>query len=266
LAIAPAWLLAIVAEKATSKAIPSPAKRAEGNGLRFRVEDEGPMDFASHPGEGQGKRNDTLCRLAGIHLSRGDSLATIEASALAWALRCDPPCEPDGVLRKVRALANKESFRRGGDRTGEEGEGIEAAGFALGTEGMEGKLRANTEARGLSSIPCQHSSANANGLEDGEIPAPSSLILSFQQQQQGEAEANSNDKAEVDAWPTLQADAFHGLAGAIVKAIEPETEADPAAILLSLLTAFGNAIGRNPHFRMNAGTHRTNRLSRNNSR
>jgi len=38
--------------------------------------------------------------------------------------------------------------------------------------------------------------------------------------------------------------AFHGLAGRIVHRIEPHSEADPAAILVQLLIAFGNLVGR----------------------
>ena len=37
--------------------------------------------------------------------------------------------------------------------------------------------------------------------------------------------------------------AFHGLAGAIVRRIEPHTEADSVALLFQLLAAFGNLIG-----------------------
>ncbi|MBI1349131.1 DUF3987 domain-containing protein [bacterium] len=56
-------------------------------------------------------------------------------------------------------------------------------------------------------------------------------------------------------FPTLHEDAYCGLAGNIVKAIEPETEADPAGVLLTLLTAFGNAVGNVPCFHVGTGTH-----------
>ncbi|MCC7350039.1 MAG: DUF3987 domain-containing protein [Phycisphaerales bacterium] len=42
--------------------------------------------------------------------------------------------------------------------------------------------------------------------------------------------------------------AFHGLAGEIVRKIEPHTEADPAALLTHLLGSFGSIIGRSAHF------------------
>jgi len=48
--------------------------------------------------------------------------------------------------------------------------------------------------------------------------------------------------------PTRMADAaFYGLAGRVVRTIEPHTEADPAGLLLTFLAAFGAAVGRGPH-------------------
>lgn len=44
-------------------------------------------------------------------------------------------------------------------------------------------------------------------------------------------------------WPTLDAHAYYGLAGEIVRTILPQTEADPAALLFTLLTAGGNIAG-----------------------
>jgi hypothetical protein len=57
------------------------------------------------------------------------------------------------------------------------------------------------------------------------------------------------------AWPVLDEEAFCGLPGDIVKAIEPHTEADSVAVLASLLAAFGNAIGRGAFFRVGADRH-----------
>ncbi|MGH7342841.1 MAG: DUF3987 domain-containing protein, partial [Candidatus Rokuibacteriota bacterium] len=47
--------------------------------------------------------------------------------------------------------------------------------------------------------------------------------------------------------PTMAPEAYHGLAGRIVKAIEPYSEADPVAILMHVLLAAGNVVGRGPH-------------------
>lgn len=53
----------------------------------------------------------------------------------------------------------------------------------------------------------------------------------------------------------LKNEAFYGLAGDIVKTIEPHTEADPAGILVQLLAAFGNVIGKCPHFKVEDDYH-----------
>jgi len=52
--------------------------------------------------------------------------------------------------------------------------------------------------------------------------------------------------------------AYHGLAGEIVRTIEPHSEADPAGLLVQLLVAFGNIIGRSAHSIAEADEHYTN--------
>ncbi len=64
----------------------------------------------------------------------------------------------------------------------------------------------------------------------------------------------SNGRAAL-RWPVLGEDAYQGLPGRIVRAIEPHTEADPVAVLVSLLAAFGNACGRGAFFRVGADRH-----------
>ncbi len=53
----------------------------------------------------------------------------------------------------------------------------------------------------------------------------------------------------------LEKEALYGLAGDVVKTLEPQTEADPAALLFSFLTAFGNIVGSDPHFEIEASKH-----------
>jgi len=60
-------------------------------------------------------------------------------------------------------------------------------------------------------------------------------------------------------WPEPLADeAFYGLAGEVVRAIEPHTEGDVAAILTNFLVSFGNSIGRGAHARAEADRHSCN--------
>jgi len=58
--------------------------------------------------------------------------------------------------------------------------------------------------------------------------------------------------------PTLEKDALYGPLGEIVTAIDPYTEADPVAVLSTLLAGVGNIIGRCPHFRVEYSHHYLN--------
>ena len=64
--------------------------------------------------------------------------------------------------------------------------------------------------------------------------------------------------APPDGWPVLHPSALHGLAGEVVRAIEPHSEADPAAILIQFLVAFGNIIGPNCYCTVEATRHGLN--------
>lgn len=56
-------------------------------------------------------------------------------------------------------------------------------------------------------------------------------------------------------WPVLADEAYYGLAGEIVRAADPHTEADPVAVLTSLLAACGSAMGRGAYMRVGTDTH-----------
>jgi hypothetical protein len=67
---------------------------------------------------------------------------------------------------------------------------------------------------------------------------------------------------EPPPWPAPPGEeAFHGLAGDIVRAIEPVSEADPTALLVQVLVAFGNVIGRAAHFTVEADRHHGNEFA-----
>jgi hypothetical protein len=74
--------------------------------------------------------------------------------------------------------------------------------------------------------------------------------------------ARITDVPEAAPWPDPPAEeAFHGLAGRIVRTIEPSTEADPAALLVQVLVGFGNLAGRSAHFKVEADCHRGNEFA-----
>lgn len=60
---------------------------------------------------------------------------------------------------------------------------------------------------------------------------------------------------EKDPWPILAEEGYYGLVGEIVRTIEPHTEADPVALLVSLLAEFGVMIGRDPHLILDGSRH-----------
>jgi hypothetical protein len=64
-------------------------------------------DLMTDPGVPEGQRHQKLCQLAGVHLARGESEEQVEALALAWGERCDPPMDEGEIEATVRSLANK---------------------------------------------------------------------------------------------------------------------------------------------------------------
>lgn len=57
-------------------------------------------------------------------------------------------------------------------------------------------------------------------------------------------------------WPDpLVEEARYGVLGEWIRRIEPETEADPAALLVQALVAVGNVMGRAPHFLAESDRH-----------
>jgi hypothetical protein len=61
---------------------------------------------------------------------------------------------------------------------------------------------------------------------------------------------NSFFRTRGEEWPALDSRALSGLAGEVVETIEPFTEADPVALLLHFLAAFGCMVGPGPHCRV----------------
>ncbi|MGE0827258.1 MAG: hypothetical protein AB7P18_34690, partial [Candidatus Binatia bacterium] len=57
------------------------------------------------------------------------------------------------------------------------------------------------------------------------------------------------------SWPLLAEEALYGLAGDIVRTIDPYTEADPVATLTNTLTGFGNCINATAHVKVQHSQH-----------
>lgn len=72
------------------------------------------------------------------------------------------------------------------------------------------------------------------------------------------AEKQNNQQSQnplFSTWPVMGNEAYLGLAGDIVRAVDPFTEADPVSVLLHTITAFGNVIGCGPHAQVQNDLH-----------
>ncbi len=64
--------------------------------------------------------------------------------------------------------------------------------------------------------------------------------------------------SDVPHWPEAAPAMYHGLLGRFVSLLTPDTEADPVGLLAQGLVAFGNVIGRSPHFVVEDDRHALN--------
>ena len=112
----------------------------------------------------------------------------------------------------------------------------------------------------MSQIECDRFTAGCAALDGAIAWGPRLLFvghhLAEYLEQQGPGVTPS---LEVSApWPQLEDAVYYGLAGEIVRTIEPHTESDPVALLVQLLVMFGSAIGRTPYFPVEADRHYPN--------
>jgi hypothetical protein len=69
---------------------------------------------------------------------------------------------------------------------------------------------------------------------------------------------DSQNSHFAETWPKMGDDAYYGLAGDVVREIEPYTEADPVAILIQVLTCVGNIIGNRAYYQVEGSRHHAN--------
>jgi hypothetical protein len=81
---------------------------------------------------------------------------------------------------------------------------------------------------------------------------------SFEEMADKPEPAKGSGQTRDAAWPVLAPAAYHGLAGEVVARILPDTESDPAALLLQYLVSFGNAVGRQPYYLIEQDQHFVN--------
>jgi hypothetical protein len=118
---------------------------------------------------------------------------------------------------------------------------------------MTGNDRAALEALVAVALQCD-AKATSDSRPEQEPPRAKP-----QHTEEPPSEAAPSVDGDSPPWPSPLAEpAFHGLAGEIVRAIEPHTEADPVALLVQLLIGFGVALGRSANFRAESDTHYLN--------
>jgi hypothetical protein len=93
LAEMPGWLLEIILKpKTQEKPKADPPVVAPVNPMVMTLS-AGTPDLRTSAGAGEGQRHETLCRLVGVQLARGDREVKVLEDALAWAETCEPPME-----------------------------------------------------------------------------------------------------------------------------------------------------------------------------
>jgi hypothetical protein len=72
------------------------------------------------------------------------------------------------------------------------------------------------------------------------------------------SDGTGQPRRDSHGWPApMTRDAYYGVVGQIVDAIEPHTEADPHAVLVQTLVGLGNLLGRGARFAVEADEHTT---------
>ena len=105
-----------------------------------------------------------------------------------------------------------------------------------------------------------------DGLDYGKaapLPYPEKLSGSGTDRiENGRASPEPDDDGSpiaVRPWPDAPSEAaYHGVAGRIVRTIEPQTEADSLGLLAQLIVMFGNLVGRGPYVRVESTRHHVN--------
>lgn len=263
IAVAPDWLVALVAKPGKGTGTPRSAERstatvAEVDPWVVRAD----YDLRTHPGAGIGQRRKVLCQCLRWHKDHGVGTDDdLYSWAGAWAQRTaaltGEPCEGwevhvAGCLRRDARehlfVAPVPVSGGGVSPPGKEPTNSRDTGtvssFPDAAEPREG-TNSDVPQGGVSSfLP-----GPEQPLPPGE-PTPGG-VSSFPDRSETTPPPNPQPDTrpdDGDDGKVLSGHAYHGVLGAVVKAVGPHTEADAPAILVALLACFGNAVGFNAHF------------------
>lgn len=101
-----------------------------------------------------------------------------------------------------------------------------------------------------------YQTGRGQGLDDGEIATILGSVTRYPTGETNGWRLPPESSPRVHEWPAPAAEeAFYGLAGDIVRTLEPHTEADPHALLADILATFGMLAGPHPHFMVGLQRH-----------
>jgi hypothetical protein len=131
---------------------------------------------------------------------------------------------------------------------------------SLMAEAKRARRRKNQNPQILKDLypPAERPQEATNGLSAKVEPILQAIVKSTNSEDKKQVPDLPPDDPATESWPVLDQDAYHGLAGEFVKALEPHTEADPAGVLIQLLIAFGNIVGNSPYYQVESSQHHTN--------
>jgi hypothetical protein len=189
----------------------------------------------------EGLRNATLFRLGCSMRARGFSQGAILAALTETnAERCTPPLTD----AEVQTIAKSCTRYEPGTAPPEEDDGqghisaAEAAGFPQEVPKKEAP-------------PAQGDPFYAK--EGGLFTQPHSRAVT------GDDPLNALNALNTQSrFPKMAEAAYYGIAGDFVRTVAPHSEADPVALLMQFLVAFGVAVGTRPYFQVEATWHRMN--------
>lgn len=212
--------------------------------------------------------NPDAVKLAPLPAETPKSAAPVQVlAAAAMSTTTLTPYVAAAVEDETRAVAETPE----GERNGR----LNKAAFSLGQIVGAGAL-ARSEIEGLlldAALRCGLSEREAartirSGLDEGQkhprqlpepMPPPPRIGGGVQVET---LHAKTKTHTAPASWPAAPDEACYcGLAGDIVHALDPHTEADPLAVLVQLLVFFGNCVGRSPHFKAEADRHAVNEFA-----
>lgn len=233
LATAPEWLSLLANQTGKSRGITTREQKMQPPSTSLDQLVWQPQIDLYGEGVPDGMRHTQLIQRVGRHLGKGDDPDIVMVLAEEWALRCDPPI--DDWEEITQSLIRKEQRK------------------TRSCASASNPYLVLSQSKHDENKIVQAISTTLNIVEP-----PSIQMSPGVQVEVSESGVQPPCQPSREGGLSLTLPARHGILGQILAVVEPECEADPAGILLSLLVCAGNAIGRKPHIQVGPDRHGTN--------